>query len=328
MSRTRASRLPARAALVASLLLTLAAPAGAASPDVTVTTSASPLQVTVGLPIAYVVNVTNNSNNTLKYVQLSGQTSPSLTYLGAVPSPACLQTAPTCDFSGLGSGQVAQAILFYQAPAQPTSVTFTAFANFDGQTTMPPASYQNTVSAPVETTVIATNQDLVTGHSFGAFRSFTTGIGPLSRTNKHGTTVVVPTNAEVTVRDLPATDPSASCAALVDGASQVSLPCFGEASSLSVGGGAAFPDGIKVTLRWDYSDLPNGMTEKKLRVVHVFDSGTLLGGKSYEIVSNQCQFVGETPQNLPCLAGPPVRLDDKDIQATILLATNGLVRGW
>ena len=65
MSRARASRTAWRAAIVAVLLLTSIIPVSAASPSVSVVTTATPTSVTVGKAIGYIVNVANEGGNTL-----------------------------------------------------------------------------------------------------------------------------------------------------------------------------------------------------------------------------------------------------------------------
>lgn len=305
----------ARVALALGFLLSAlsAVPAGAVSPSVTLTTQASPLEVTVNLPIAYVVSIYNGSNNALKNVRITGQPSIALTPLGAEPATNCVDGV--CTLNGLPSGETRAVTFYYLAPASPQSFTFTALANFDGQTSSSPASYQNTSAVPVTTQVLDVNQDLVKGHAFSEYDTFTTGIGPLGATNRHGTEVVLTDTAEVTVRDLSvaAADAYANCLVLLG------APCFGEASELSINGGEPVSGGLRVTIRWDFSDLPKGMTEKKIRIVHFLD-----GGVAVESVTQQCGAA--TPA--PCLAGPVVRLGDKDIQAVVILPSNGVIRGW
>lgn len=318
MFRARTFRAAGRAVVAVTLLSSIAMPASAVGPGVIVATTASPLNVTVDLPIAYVVKVTNNTNNTLKFVQVAGEPSQAIQYLGALPAaPACSQVAPTCDFSGLAKGATAQAIFYFKAPSAPTTLTFTAHANFDGQTSESPANYQHAVSAPVETIVLPTNQDLVMGHSFGAFRTFTTGLGSLNSNNPHGTTVELPSaNAEVTVADLPADHPDAKCPTTL-------TTCFGQGSSLSVGDGGPIPGGIKVTMRWDSTELPSGMTYQKLRVAH------LLTATTFEQVTGICTFnQAGVPTNMPCFEVAPHKLADKDLQATFWLASNRVSRGY
>jgi hypothetical protein len=324
-SRSRLAAALARVLVTATLLLTIIGPASAVSPTVTITTAASPFQVTVNLPIAYVVTVNNGSNNALKNLRVSATTSVPLTYLGAAPTASCDQSIASCLFNGLASGASAQAIFYFQAPAAPGTFRFSALANFDGQTTESPANYQNTLNAVVDTVVLALDEDLVRGHSVAGFRTFTTGLGNLSTTNRHGTEVALTSDGEVTLEDLAANDPRGSCANLVGAVT--SLPCFGEASYLSIANGTALPGGIRATMRWDYTDLPNGMTEKKIRIVHIFDPGILVGGQSYELVTNLCNSA-TAPTNKPCLVGAPIRLADKDILATFFLSFNGVSKGW
>jgi hypothetical protein len=300
------------AAFVAAVL---PAPAAGVSPSVTVTTDASPFQVTVGRPIAYDVTITNGSNSALKYARVTGQPSIALQYLGST-GPGCSSTTPTCVLDGLPSGSAATVTFYFLAPATSQSFTFVAFANYDGQTTNAPANYQNTSATPITTVVLAESQNLVRGHSFGSFKTFTTGLGSLSAANRHGTTVSLTTVTEVTVEDVSAqaANAFANCTQLLGAA------CFGEASRLDINDGLPVAGGLTVTVRWDVSDLPKGMTERKIRIAHLLD-----GGLVAHPVTALCNS-GAT--NAPCLVGNPVRLADKDIQATLVLPSNGLVRGW
>lgn len=319
MSRTRASRLSVHAALVAVFVLTSALPASAASPMVAVTTNASPFTVTVGLPIAYVVNVTNNSTNTLNHVTLEGQIDPAFEYFGASPDAECSDTAPVCDFGQLaGRASTPEVIFYFISPDVPGNYTFTAVATVgEGPSDNSNASHQDTFSSPpVVTEVLAVSPDLVRAHSVPGIREFTTGLGTLGTGNPHGSTITVPTNAEVTLKDLPPNDPEIACPAAVGA-------CFGWGTSMSVGGGAEFPQGLKVQIRWDYSQLPSGMTARKLRFVH------LLEGGAFERVDNDCVYDGAgVPTNLPCIAERPVKLADRDIIATYYLLTNRVGRGY
>ena len=316
MSRL-STRRAASATLALMITLAIAMPVAGADPMVAVTTTSSPTSVTVGLPVAYPITVTNNSKNTLNHVTLTGSPSIALTYLGAIPTSACSQTVAMCDFGQMGSGAAASATFYYRAPTTPGSFVFTATAHVgEGAGDNPGASHQDTFSTPISTLVLAVSQDEVRGHSLPTDRTFDTGIGnTVSTTNKHGTRVVMPANGEVTVRDLPPEAITLACPAAAP-------TCFGWASQLAIADGAPFAQGIRVTVRWDVSDLPSGMTEKKLKIIHLFDGG------GHALVSNQCTFVSGVPTNLPCLAGAPIKLGDKDLQATLYLLHNGLIRGW
>jgi hypothetical protein len=289
---------------------------------VVVTTTASPVQVTIGRPIAYVITVTNNTNNTLKYAGLSGETTNAdgspldLTYIHSEPA-TCSQTGPSCVFDNLPSGATRTAVFVFRAPAQPTTFTFSALSDFDGDTSNPNAAHNDTVEEVIQTNVLAESVDLVAGYAIPGEREFTTGIlGPLDTTNQHGTKVKIATNAEVTLADLPPTHTDVTCP------SQIAATCFGWGSSLSIANGATVPGGIEVTMRWDLSELPKGMTERKLRIAH------LLGGQSWEPVSAACVFVAGVPTNMPCISVAPFRLADKDIQASFYLASNRVSRGY
>jgi hypothetical protein len=70
------------------------------------------------------------------------------------------------------------------------------------------------------------------------------------------------------------------------------------------------------------------MSEKKLHLIHIFTPpfvGT--DGKNYEQITDLCNSL-TAPTNMPCLAGPPIRLADKDILATFFLNRDLTVRGW
>ena len=316
MSRARASRPSARAALVAILLLATAVPASAAGPGVVVDPTASPVQVTVGMPIAYVIRVTNNTNNTLKYAGISGETSVDLDYILSDPA-TCSQSGPSCVFDNLPAGATATAVFVFEAPAVPGSFNFTALSDFDGDTTNPNATHNYTIEGVIQTTVLAESPNLVMGYSVPGIREFTTGLGNLNGTNQHGTTVNVPVNAEVTVADLPPGHPDATCPPAI------AATCFGWASSLSVDNGELIPGGIRVRMRWDFTELPKGMTPQKLRIAH------LLGNNQFVHVKDACVYDGQgVPTNMPCIAVAPVRLGDKDIEAIIYLASNRLVKGF
>ena len=330
--RSRASRSPARAALVAILLLATAVPASAAGPDVVVETAASPVRVTVGLPVAYVITVTNNTNNTLKYAAVSGETTNidgtplNLTYIHTehltyVPGDpvSCSQSGPSCVFDSLPSGATETAVFVFRAPALPTTFNFTALSDFDGDTSNPSAAHNDTVEDVIVTNVLGPSVDLVAGYSIPGEREFTTGIGPLDTTNQHGTRVRIGVNAEVTLADLPPNHVDAKCP------SQIAATCFGWGSSLSIANGALIPGGIEVTMRWDFSELPKGMTPAKLRIAHL--TGT--GPNGFVQVKDACVYgLAGVPTNMPCISVAPFRMADKDIQASFYLASNRVSRGY
>ena len=90
-------------------------------------------------------------------------------------------------FDNLPSGATARAVFVFQAPATPGTFTFTALSDFDGDTSNPNATHNDTVEALITTTVLAESPDLVRGYSVPGIREFTTGLGNLNGTNQHGT---------------------------------------------------------------------------------------------------------------------------------------------
>jgi hypothetical protein len=317
MVRARASRLAWRVALASALVLTTVVPATAASPDVVITTTSSPTSVTVGLVVAYPITVTNMSGRTLNHVDLVGSTSLPLAFLGSAPAGACPNAV--CDFGMMRAGDVRSVTFYYRAPptASPSSFVFTATAHVsEGGSDNPGAGHQDTFEFPITTNVLAVNANLVRGHAFGTDRTFDTGTQTLDTGNPHGTKVRIPgANVEVTAADLPPTDPAVQCPTTL-------TTCFGWGSSLNVGSGGIIPGGIEVTTRWDLSELPKGMTAKKLRVAH------LLGNNQFAPVTGMCIFVDGVPNNMPCFSVAPFAWPDKDIQATYWLASNRVTRGY
>lgn len=335
MFRARASRIPARVALAAILLLTSAVPVSA-NIDTVITTS-SPQVVTVGLPVAYPVSVTNIGKSTLNNVSITGVADPALEYLFALPEGACSETEPVCELGQLASGTVVPEIIFYfTAPEIPGDYDFkvvTTVSEGDRDNSDGNANNQDTFESNIVTTsVVLSSPDFVSGHSVPGIRIFTTGgidcarlglpsgcepgTGPLGGANQHGTRVKVPINGEVTVADLPPLHPDAVCPA------EIAASCFGWGSSFSVADGAVIPGGIEVTMRWDLSELPKGMTSKKLRIAHLLENG------DFDPVKDTCVLAGGVPTNMPCISVAPFALRDKDIQATFFVASNRVSRGY
>ena len=344
MSRPRA-RLTSHVALAFALLLVLVTPASAAD-RITFSTSSSPLNVTVSRPVAYPVTVTNSGGSTINHITLTGHIDPAFDLLFATPTDACSENDdgdPVCEFDQLPAGQPApQVIFYYLVPDDVTdeingdSYVFTATATVgEGPNDNPNAAHQDTyVSAGVTTIVKSLNQDLVSGHAVPGIQTFSTGgidcagaglpatcndgLAVLGTTNKHGTSITVPQIAEVIVEDVT---PGAACPATI-------TTCFGAGSKLSVANGLPIADGIEVTMRWDVSELSNGMTARKLNVIHIFDQPTNIDDdaelETFALITDACADADDRH----CFTVEPFKLGDKDIQATFLLPFNGVSKGW
>ena len=346
MVHSRASRIAVRLALAMGFALAAITPVAAAPPVADYNISAivatsSPSVATVGKPVAFPVTVKNTGKNTLNSIVVTGQAPAGFTFLSSTPpvvapsTDGCSQTTPVCTFRQLTSGKSLPPIVFYyRATVVGTDFPFTVEVtvseggkdNSDGTAN----TIDTFTSNEINTVVRALDVDFVAGHSLAGGRSFSTGgidcagaglpstcndtAIALGEGNRHGTAVTVPVNAEVTASDVGPNAPGAACPS--------AITCFGYGSSLSIANGANITGGIVVTMRWDLTDLPNGMTPDKLEVIHLF--GTTVNGKTYALITDPCASGTDTH----CFVVMPFKLADKDIQATFRLPFNGVSKGW
>jgi len=338
MFPVRASRAASALALAVVVLLTSVSPTVAAAGDITFELGvSSPTVVTVGRVVAFPVVVRNSSGRTLNHVSVtgameltSGAPASGFTPLLVTPTGSCDAQTLTCSFQQLPAGTATVEIVFYfRAP--PTASALGDAYNFkvtavvsEGANDNAKAANQDTFEGFIATQVVATSQDFVAGHAFtndgSAGLTFSTGLAT-SLGNPHGTRVELKRNAEVTVQDVPA-EGLAACRA-------VEPSCFGWGSKLDVGrdfpGFVAeqFPEGFVVTMRWDASQLPSGMTPKKLNVIHMLDDGT------FEYVPRTLCPPNPTQAQMPCyLTLPYSPGKNLGIEAVMLWDQNGIGRGW
>lgn len=324
MQPARASRVALRLALAGFLVLVNVTPVAARSVDIDVVIS-SPATVTSDLAVAYPVEASNVGRSTLNHVFVRGVAPDEFDYLGSTPATICSQTQPVCQIGQVPSGAAFPRVTFYyQVPAVEVATDYEFYAeaivNEGGGDNSDSTSKAEDMfaSEPIDTTVVPVNVDSVSGHSFPGFRTFSTGLTDLGAViNPHGSEVKLTTNAEVAVNDL---DPDA--AGLCPGPAASS--CFGWGTGLTIDEGATIDGGIEVTMRWDASQLPNGMTPKKLKVIHIFDAGVTLNGLPYALITEACTSATQTH----CFTVEPFKHSDKDIQATFRLPFNGIGRGW
>jgi hypothetical protein len=304
--------------LAFGLLATSFTPVSAGAPAITVVVDTpQPATVTQGRPVAYPVTVTNNGTSTVNHATLSGSTSVPATFITSYPVGACSATA-VCDIGTLAGGGSYSVILVYKAP--PTVGTFNFTAEFvggeGGSDNEGPASHQDTFRTSVPTEVIATSVDVVHEYALREGGIVSTGIGDgvVTAANPHGTSVQIPgtpEGVETKVEDVT----GSNCPA------ELANQCFGQASLLEIGQGRLFTSPLKVQIRFDYSELPSGMTDKKLRVVHFYADAD---GAHADPITTVCN-AGAT--NAPCYV-PAVKQVDKDLVITVYLLHNGNIRGW
>jgi hypothetical protein len=302
--------------LAAGLLVASFTPVSAGAPAISVVVDTpQPATVTQDRPVAYPVTVTNQGTSTVNHATLSGTTTVPATFITSYPEAAC-SSAAVCDIGTLAAGGSYTVILVYRAPMTVGTFDFTAtfVGGEGGSDNEGPASHQDTFRTTVATEVIATSVDTVHEYALREGATVSTGIGDgaVTASNPHGTTVKIPgtpLGVETKVEDV--TD--SSCPAELDD------QCFGQASSLSIGQGRLFTSPLRVIIRFDYSELPSSMTDKKLRVVHFFDAQT-------QVINTVCNSA-TSPTNAPCYL-PAQKQADKDLVITVYLLHNGNIRGW
>ena len=158
--------------------------------------------------------------------------------------------------------------------------------------------------------IVPEGDDITTGGLFGATA--------LSPENPQGTLAVVP----ATPFGLPASvgevgSAEDHCPAAFAG------ECFGQTSAVSVGNGIVLSPYLIVQVRFDYSEVPHGLNDRKLVIIHWFDPPH---DPPYEEVTTICSDTTPAEEELPCRL-PAQRMDDRDWLVTIYLESNGLVIG-
>jgi Domain of unknown function DUF11 len=323
-------RLIAAAAVALVIALALAASGRSASvgPNVTVAVSGSPGSVTLGHYVAYAVTVHNGAKNNVTHLVLSAPTTAStspfpLSYVSASTSNGTCSAPPTlpitCSFGSLASGADARVTFLFRAPAAipatGAAAVFAAQASFDEGPSDQNASHGDTNVGSATTTLGALGGDFVTGFvPFSLGDELATG-GDLSGAaggNPQKTSLNVPSasaaglGAAGTVQEVPhpASDTTSDCAA--------GFSCFGQTSFVTMPGlFSATP--LTLTFRFDASEVPPGMSAKKLRMVH---DGVLVP---------LCTTAGVLSPAPTCQSSTQT-FADKDLGAVVLSQTNGSYR--
>jgi hypothetical protein len=304
--------------------VTFAAPVAAQDPVFSVVILGSkPLEVTAGQIVAYPVEISGDNTMTINHVVVDASV-PNATPLGAITTVGTCPTLERCDLGQFtAAAQDAFVVFMYRVPTDVnvTSVTATVVLNSgEGMNDDPGAAHGDEFSDVAVTNIHHGDLDTffsryVVPRSFDAAE---TGVvetdQAITDTNRHATRVTVPDEsttefgAPATIHELPVNPLGLGCGG----------PCFGEESQISVADGAAFPEqGLTVQVTFGAPELPKGMTARKLHVVHVLDGGT-----AFELVDGDCAVV-----EAPCRLST-VTLKDKSIVVTLLLDSNGSVKGF
>jgi uncharacterized repeat protein (TIGR01451 family) len=289
----------------------------------------TPTFVTRGEQVSYVISVGNTGGTTVNHVTLEAVTPPGFTYMRALTSQGTCNAAPAVDaFCTLGQyapGPPSLVVLIFDtaadAPLGITEFTVTVEAG-EGGSDRPHSAHNDTFTDFDLTTVLAVNDDFSIHYIVPEGDDITTGgvfgATALSAANPQGTRAVVP----ATPMGLPASvsevgGPNDNCpAAFID-------DCFGQTSVVSVGNGVVLDPYLVVQVRFDDSEVPNGLNDRKLVIIHWFDPYPTAG---YEEITARCSDTTPAVSELPCRLRAE-EMDDGDWLVTIYMESNGFIKG-
>jgi hypothetical protein len=202
------------------------------------------------------------------------------------------------------------------SPATGSAVTFVAQATFDEGPNDQNASHSDTRSGSAATTLSPVAIDFVTGFVPFALGDQLATAGSLdgdSTGNPQSTSLKVPPGSAVGLGALgvvqevshPKTDTTSDC--------QAGFSCFGQTSFVTMPGRFATATPLALSFRFDASELPPGMNERKLRMFH---DGVLVP---------LCTTPGVLSPGPTCQSSTTT-FDDKDLGALLLSSLNGSYR--
>jgi hypothetical protein len=321
----RPLRVLASGIVILGLLLTSVAPVLAHGIRLRVDILSSPVQVTRGEPISYVVELKNTGFTSLDPVTLKATTPPGFIWRQGLTTQGSCNAAPaphpSCSLGKLKPGYSAEVVLIFDtAPTAPLG-SFEFAVTGQGK---PPWGHLVTVVDKALTTVLAPNPNFVTQYIPPAGDTITTGGvtggSALSATNPQGTAVVVPgTPFGVPASVGESGGPNDHCPPAFIGR------CFGQTSEVLVGNGVVLNPYLMVQVRFDKSEIPWWLWFKlhKISVIHWFDPFPTAG---FEEITAKCSDATPAQSELPCRL-PVQVMPDHDLLITVFMESNGRVKG-
>jgi uncharacterized repeat protein (TIGR01451 family) len=291
--------------------------------------TSSPTLVTRGEPVSYVISVGNVGGSTVNHVTLEAVTPSGFTYLRALTTQGTCNAAPalnpSCILGQFAPGPPVQVVLIFDTtPTTPLgSFNFVATVRAgEGGSDRPHSAHVDTFTDSAPTTVLAVNQDLSIHYIVPEGDDITTGgifgATALSATNPQGTLAAVPdTPFGVPGSVAEGGGPNDNCPAAFIGS------CFGQTSAVSVGNGMVLSPYLIVQVRFDYSEVPRGLSDRKLVVIHWFDPYPTAG---FEQITTICSDTTPALSELPCRL-PAQRMADRDWLVTVYMTSNGFIKG-
>lgn len=316
--------------LLASLSLVLSGGASALGATVmAVDIVSSPTLVTRGGPVSYVISVGNAGGTTVNHVTLEAVTPPGFTYKRALTTQGMCNAAPAVDpLCALGQyapGPPSLVVLIFDtaadAPLGDTTFTVTVKAG-EGGTDRPHSAHLDTFTAEDVTQVLDVNDDRTIHYIVPEGDDITTG-------GIFGATALSPTNPQGTLAVVPATPFGLPASVEEIGNAEDQCPaaftdeCFGQTSAISIGNGIILSPYLIVQVRFDYSEAPHGLNDRKLGIIHWFDPYPDAG---YEEINAICSDATPAAEELPCRL-PAQQMQDRDWLVTIYMTSNGFVIG-
>lgn len=316
--------------LLASLSLILSGVGSALGATVmSVDIVSSPNLVTRGEPVSYVISVANGGGSTVNHVTLEAVTPPGFAYARALTTQGTCNAAPAvnpfCTLGQYAPGAPSLVVLIFDTVPTAPLGTFTFSVTVEageGPMDQPHSAHDDTFIADAETTVLEVSDDLSIHYIVPEGDQITTGgvfgATSLSEANPQGTLATVPG----TPFGLPASvaeigGPNDHCPPVYAG------ECFGQTSAVSVGNGIVVSPYLIVQVRFDYSEAPRGLNDRKLLIIHWFDPYPTAG---YEEITRICSDTTPLSSELPCRL-PAQQMDDRDWLVTIYMISNGLITG-
>ena len=330
--RTRLARIFVSLATSLSLVPVGVAPALAVS-DLTVEIVSSPIQVTRGEPVSYVVKIANAGGSTVNHVTLEADTPAGFTYRRAITTQGTCNAAPApdpfCELGQFSPGPGGLVVLIFDTSADLPLGTFNFIVTAhggEGGNDQPHSAHDDTFTAEAETTVLAASPDQTIHYIVPEGDAITTGgitgATALSAGNPQGTQATVP----ATQFGLPAAvgefgDEDTLCPIEFEG------ECFGQASAISVGDGILIEPYLMVQVRFDFGEV-GVINDRKLVLFHWIDDDPFdaVPPTTYVEITTICSDATPTSNELPCRL-PLQRMPDRDTLVTIFLEHNGVIKG-
>jgi hypothetical protein len=308
------SRVALAAVLGVLAPVSFAIPALAASPNVTLSVVASPSgQVSPDKAVMFIANIGFKGFSQSNHASATSS-APGATFLDSwVGGVEC--GAESCSLGSLAGTGTLQLLFLYEAPPIGTvtgTVTMTTSESAHGNT------FSRNATVTVESNLDLAVATLLPDALYPTLDLATvdTQLTGLNTTNTHGTQLTFPgAAAQGTLAAIA--DVAKGCPATFKSAAK----CFGQGSELSVLEGANVVPYLQVTSAWGIAEQRNGVSEKTIQIVHIWDDNTA------HIISNICSSGPSSAADLPCRT-VGILASDGTILVTSYVQHNGLIKGW